>query len=294
MKKILTPFVAVALVSAILFSFAACSSGEEEKEVSTDAVSYTKSAVSVNKSSEDVLNYFNTLLNGIKTSKPAITYKIEKNIPNDSLKITKKGETKVDSSLKAMNDSAKGVKSMVLKDIKSTEGKITYGSENSDILFVKGESWCSKLTDDDIDYAQMNEVGDYDYIKIAFKDLTDAKAQEVLTKAFDLRDKNDILQSAEIKKAGAYLKLNNYDVSYSGCVITAKVNRLTNELLNVNYYKKAIVAADTTGVGTFASYGNLTVNFNLEDKANFDIVWDSGNPTSPLDTTTTAVSAASK
>lgn len=287
MKKISLLAAAVLLISSLLFCFSACSSDGSEIEDSTAAYSYVDSATPAKTSSEEVLHYFNELVNKIKSEKPAVSYNIEKNIPNDSIRVTKKGaeqSEETDSSLDAINDSAKGLKDLVLENIKKTKGNIAYGEENSDILFVKGESWASKLTENDIKYASMKEVGDNYYITIAFNDLTSAEAQEVLTKAFDLRDKDDILNSAEFAKTNAYLKLNDYDVVYSGCTITATVNRFTDELTNVYYYKAANVIADMTGNGTLANYGDVSVMFKLEDKANFDITWENGYPTSPLDT----------
>lgn len=287
MKKISLLAAAVLLISSLLFCFSACSSDGSEIEDSTAAYSYVDSATPAKTSSEEVLHYFNELVNKIKSEKPAVSYNIEKNIPNDSIRVTKKGaeqSEETDSSLDAINDSAKGLKDLVLENIKKTKGNIAYGEENSDILFVKGESWASKLTENDIKYASMKEVGDNYYITIAFNDLTSAEAQEALTKAFDLRDKDDILNSAEFAKTNAYLKLNDYDVVYSGCTITATVNRFTDELTNVYYYKAANVTADMTGNGTLANYGDVSVMFKLEDKANFDITWENGYPTSPLDT----------
>ncbi len=287
MKKISLLAAAVLLISSLLFCFSACSSDGSEIEDSTAAYSYVDSATPAKTSSEEVLHYFNELVNKIKSEKPAVSYNIEKSIPNDSIRVTKKGaeqSEETDSSLDAINDSAKGLKDLVLENIKRTRGNIAYGEENSDILFVKGESWASKLTENDIKYASMKEVGDNYYITIAFNDLTSAEAQEVLTKAFDLRDKDDILNSAEFAKTNAYLKLNDYDVVYSGCTITATVNRFTDELKNVYYYKAANVTADMTGNGTLANYGDVSVMFKLEDKANFDITWENGYPTSPLDT----------
>ncbi len=287
MKKISLLAAAVLLISSLLFCFSACSSDGSEIEDSTAAYSYVDSATPAKTSSEEVLHYFNELVNKIKSEKPAVSYNIEKSIPNDSIRVTKKGaeqSEETDSSLDAINDSAKGLKDLVLENIKRTRGNIAYGEENSDILFVKGESWASKLTENDIKYASMKEVGDNYYITIAFNDLTSAEAQEVLTKAFDLRDKDDILNSAELAKTNAYLKLNDYDVVYSGCTITATVNRFTDELKNVYYYKAANVTADMTGNGTLANYGDVSVMFKLEDKANFDITWENGYPTSPLDT----------
>lgn len=289
MKKISLILAVVLTLSALLFSFTACSSDSAEDEVeSTAEYEYVESATPVKTSSEEVLLYFNELLNNIKTEKPAISYRIEKSVPNNSLRVTKKGEEnaeETDSSLDAINDAAKGLKDMILEKIKKTTGKIAYGEENSDILFVKGESWASKLTDNDIMYASMKEVGDFYYITIAFNTLDSAQAQEVLTKAFDLRDKDDILNSEEFAKTSAYLKLNDYDVVYEGCTITATVNRFTDELTNVYYYKAANVTADMTGLDTLENYGDVSVMFTLEDKANFDITWTSDYPVSPLDTT---------
>lgn len=292
MKRIVTIITALALVSALLITLTACGSSSDSEEdtseaYSTDTQVYTESVVPVAKTNEEVLAYFNQLVNGVKTSKPAVSYNIEKSIPNNSLKVTKRGAEEaeeIDSSLKAINDGAKGIKDLILEDIKRTSGSISYGAENSETLFVKGESWASELTASDIDYASLKEVGDKYYITIAFNDLTSEEAQNVLTKAFDLRDKEDILASEELAKTKDYLALEDYDVVYCGCKITATVDRLTNEITNINYYKAANVTAYMTGAGTLESYGDVSVMFTLEDKANFDVKWDNELPTSPLET----------
>lgn len=291
MKRILTIATAILLVSALLTTLTSCGSSdnteETEEVVSTEEAVYTESATPVGKTSEEVLAYFNSLVNGVKTDKPVISYRIEKNVPNSSLKVTKQGAEdaeEIDESLKSINDAASGIKDLVLEDIKSTSGNINYGEDNSETLFVKGESWATELTATDIEYATLKEIGDTYYITIAFNDLTSEQAQDVLTKAFDLRDKEEILASEEFEKSKEYLVLNDYDVVYSGCKITATVDRLTNEITNINYYKAANVTAYMTGVGTLESYGDVSVMFTLEDKANYDITWDSGLPTSPIET----------
>ena len=295
MKRIFSVATAVLLVSTLLMTFTSCGSSdntEETKEVvSTEEAVYTESAVPVNKTSEEVLAYFNSLVNGVKLNKPAVSYRIEKNVPNDSLRVTKQGQEdaeEIDGSLKAINDAAKGIKDLMLEDIKKKSGDISYGDDNSETLFVKGEAWASELTAEDIDYATLKEIGDTYYITIAFNDLTSEQAQDVLTKAFDLRDKEEILASEEFAKSKEYLSLNDYDVVYSGCKITATVNRLTNEITNINYYKASKVTAYMTGAGTLESYGDVSVMFTLEDTANYDINWDNGLPTSPVETAETS------
>lgn len=291
MKRIITIATAILLVSTLLITLTSCGSSdntaETEEVVSTEEAVYTESATPVKKTSEEVLAYFNSLVNGVKLNRPVVSYNIEKNVPNGSIKVTKKGQEdaeEIDSSLSAINDAAKGIKDLILEDIKGTSGNINFGEDNSEMLLVKGESWATELTAEDIDYATIKEIGDTYFITIAFNDLTSEQAQDVLTKAFDLRDKEEILSSEEFAKAKDYLVLNDYDVVYSGCKITATVNRLTNEITNINYYKAANVTAYMTGAGTLENYGEVSVMFTLEDKANYDVTWDSGLPTSPVET----------
>ncbi len=306
MKRIFTVLIAILLVSAMLATFVACGSKktddaaatsgtavadettETTDEFTTDAAVYTESATPVGKTSADVLAYFNTLVNGLKVKKPAMSYNFEINVPDD-IKVTKKGDEaaeEIDESLTAINDAAKGIKDMMLENIKSRSGEIAFGNDNSEVLLVKGESWTSALTVEDIDYATIKEVGEYYYITIVFNDIETNGDTEALAKAFDLRDKEDILASAEFAKASEYLVFNDYDIEYSGCKITAKVNRYTDEIENLNYYKSAIVTADVTGAGTLESYGNMSVIFQLEDKADYNMTWQTELPTSPLETAT--------
>ena len=160
MKRILSLGLALLVIGASLLSLTACSSsGDEEIEVQTtlEAV-YTESAVPVEKSSEEILNYFNSLLNGIKTERPAMYYRFEKNVPNGSLKVTKAGQEEaeeIDSSLSAINDAAKAVKDLMLENIEEKSGDLAFGADNTDVLLVKGESFASKLTIDNIKYATL-------------------------------------------------------------------------------------------------------------------------------------------
>ena len=283
---------AIMLVVSMLVCLTSCGSSDEasdEAEVfTTEEAVYTESATPVANTSEAVLNYFNDIVNDLKDSKPAMYYRYEKAVPDDSIKVTKAGAEEaeeVDESLAPINKAAKGVKDLILSDIGESSGDIEMGSDNSSYLFVTGESWTSKLTISDIDYATIKEVGDNYFITIVFDDIEKNGDTSALQKAFDLRDKDEVLASEEFAKTAEYLKFNDYDVAYSGCTITATVNRLTDEITNLNYYKAANVTAHMTGAGTFADYGDVSVIFTLEDKAYFEINWESELPTSPLETT---------
>ncbi len=291
MKRIFTLLTVVLLVSALLLTFTSCDSSDaepEEKEVfTTDEAVYTESLTPVENTSEEILNYFNGIVNDLKVAKPAISYKYEKKVPDDTLKVTKTGQEaaeEIDESLSSLNKAAKGVKDMILTDIEEKTGNIAMGDDNTEFLFVKGEVWTSQLAVEDIDYAEIKEVGDNYYITIALNDTAADDDTASLRKIFDLRDKDEILNSEEFKKTEAYLQFNDYDVAYNGCKITAVVNRLTDEITNLNYYKAADVTAYMTGAGTYEDYGDISVMFKLEDKSNFDIKWESELPTSPLET----------
>ena len=291
MKRKLTSLMAIMLIFTMLVCFASCGSSESETDeaevFTTEEAVYTESATPVKNTSEEVLNYFNGIVNDLKASKPAMYYRYEKNVPDGSIKVTKAGQEdaeEIDESLSAINDGAKGVKDMILTDVGEKSGDIAMGADNSEYLFVKGESWTSQLTVDDIDYASMKEIGDNYLIEIVFNDIEANGDDSALRKAFNLRDKEDVLASDEFAKTAAYLKFNDYDVAYSGCKITATVNRLTNEIVDLNYYKAANITAHMTGAGTFEEYGDISVIFTLEDKAYFEIKWESELPTSPLET----------
>ena len=292
MKRILSLGLALLVVSASLLSLTACSSsGEDEVDVQTTLpAEYTESATPVDKSSEEILNYFNKLVNDIKVEKPAMYYRFVINVPNSSLKVTKAGQEEsetVDESLSAINDAAKAVKDLMLENIEEKSGDLAFGADNTDVLLVKGESFASKLTIDNIKYATMTEVGDEYFITIEFDDVTELDAKKVLGNAFTLRDKEDILNSEEFAKTKEYLELKNYTVNYSGCKITATVNRLTDEITKVEYFKVANVKASAVGKSTFQEHGDLSILFALEDKAYYEINWNNETPTSPLETTET-------
>ena len=135
----------------------------------------------------------------------------------------------------------------------------------------------------------MTEVADEYLITNEFDDVAAVDAKEILGNAFSLRDKEDILNSEEFAKTKSYLQLQDYTVSYSGCRITATVNRLTDEITRLEYFKPANVKVSAKGQNTFEQHGDLSVLFTLEDKAYYEINWTNENPTSPLDTTTEVV-----
>jgi hypothetical protein len=292
MKRIISIITALVLVSTMLMVFTSCGSSEDEgvEVITTEAVSYTESMTPANYTSEEVLMYFNSVVNSLKETQPKLSYYFEVNVPDDSIAITEQGSEEASDALAALNAAAPGIKDIILEQIRENSGEIAEGADNSNILYVQGESFVSNLTIADINTATIKEVGEFYYITITFNDYEAGEDVTSLSKVFPIRDKDEILSSEEFAKTSDYLIFNDYEVGYSGCQITAKVNRYTDEVVNLNYYKAANVVVDMTGAGTYEGIGNVDVKFTLEDKANFDFIWESELPVSPLETTTEAES----
>lgn len=281
MKKSFATLCAVLLVFSMVIALASCDFSEEIEENTTDTVQYTPSNTVLKKSSEEVLLYFNTLVNSVKAKTPAVSYTQELKIDNKTLKITK-ADGAEDDSLKSFGNALPGLKDLILTDIKKKSGSVGYGSDSNDVFFVKGESWASALTADDIDSAVIKEVGDKYYITIVFGNITE-ESKATLAKAFQLRDKATMLNSPEFAKISSYLEIKDYEAKYSGCTVTATVDRLTDTLVNVSYNKVSDISAQVTGLSTFADYGDMAINFVLGDTTVFNFVWSQNYETSPLE-----------
>lgn len=283
MKKSFVALLAVLLIVSMTFVLSSCDISDEEIVNTTETVEHTQGKTELKKSNEEILAYFNTLVNSVKVKTPAVSYKQELKIDDKSLKITKPGGEE-DKSLKSFNDALPGLKSLILTDIQKKSGSVAYGTENNEVFFVKGESWSSALTTEDISSAVMNEVGDKYYITITFDDISE-DSRATLAKAFELRDKATLLTSPELAKIAEYLEIKDYNANYTGCAISATVDRLTDTLESVTYSKTSDVTASAKGLKTFEKYGDIEIGLILKDTTSFSFVWEENRETSPLDTT---------
>ncbi len=282
MKKTFTAICTVILIFSMTFALVSCDISGDFTENTTDTVQYTQSNTVLEKSSSEVLSYFNSLVNSVKTELPSVTFTQELKIDNKTMEIFK-AQDEDEDSLRSFNDALPGIKELILTDIKKKSGSVSFGDENSDIFFVKGESWSSALTVDDIDSAVIKEIGDKYYITITFGDIPE-QSRANLAKAFELRDKATVLNSPEFAKMASYLELKDYTVTYTGCTITASVDRLTDTLTDVTYSKVSDVSAQIKGLNTFEDYGDMIAKFVLADTTSFSFNWIQDYETSPLDT----------
>lgn len=283
MKKSFVALLAVLIVVSMTLALSSCELSDDGLINTTGTVEHTQGKTELKKNNEEILAYFNTLVNSVKVKTPAVSYNQELKIDNNSLKVTKPGGEE-DKNLKSFNDALPGLKDLILTDIQKKSGSVAYGSENNEVFFVKGESWASALTTEDISSAVMNEVGDKYYITITFGDISE-DSRATLAKAFELRDKATLLGSPEFAKIAEYLEIKDYNANYTGCAISATVDRLTDTLESVTYSKTSDVTASAKGLKTFEKYGDIEIGLILKDTTSFSFVWEENRETSPLDTT---------
>jgi hypothetical protein len=80
-------------------------------------------------------------------------------------------------------------------------------------------------------------------------------------------EKEEVLRQFE--KLAAYLRLNDYDIVYKECTVTALVDMDASVAHTVKYVKNFTVTASVTGVGAFADMGDMTVTFDGKWEADY-------------------------
>lgn len=76
-------------------------------------------------------------------------------------------------------------------------------------------------------------------------------------------------------EAEKILSVNNIDVDYELLTITYKVNRLTNEIISLEYQKDMNIDAEAEFKGDYAKLGENTVSFKMTQKDIYEFTWPS-------------------
>ena len=245
---------------------------------------------------KEVVDYFNTLVNDLKTNKPAKTEYNEDfwtDDSTDSVTFTKDGK-EIDKSTdeyKALRSAAvvykkyvvDGVYGFLMGHIKDENGdtkNLAEGSDSlDDILYLWGEKDVSRLTYDDIESAissvkkDVETVDEKDYVTGLTRTvvITLKPGEETVKKAFSMHDKKPVLD--ELKKSGNYFTVEDYDISFGECVITAVFDAVTDEITSLTYQKNMTVTTEITGVNDFASLGTVGLSFNCTDQMYYHFGW---------------------
>jgi hypothetical protein len=239
----------------------------------------------------EVVDYFNKHVNALKTQKPKTEFyeSFWTDDSTDSVHFTRNGVEFESGSdeYKALaatfkvfkNYAIDGAKSRMLGNIDGQKNPTDEGDSLDDILYLWGEKDVSRLTPDDLQTAISSLKYDYtlvnkeNYVTGITRTvvLTLQPGGEAASKAFSLHDKAPILE--EMKKAKDLFTVEDYDVTFGECVITAVFDAATDEILNLTYTNNMTIRTEITGVNKFASVGTIGIQFNCTDEMWYHFGW---------------------
>ena len=284
MKPITMKVICILLTAAVFLCVASCSFGGKTEEETTEPTS--ASATALPKEEAEILAYFNKVFAAAKEGKAKLNY---------SCTYNPKGFDAEDKALASML--AIVAQRMDFGDL---GGEVAYGESHSALMPIKDSAEPLVLTAEDIvkieinrdEYAQAAEEAaklekDAEYetqfvnvdpdvrrVYIELKEETDPTAGAGLFgRIFALPDRAAIEQ--EMKKAADTLTYDGaYSAKYTGCTIYMEIDRVTDQVIKVEFNRNIEVTATVTGVGTLESVGTQQLTFRVEGSDRYEFDWN--------------------
>ena len=295
-KKILAA-VSIILVFSFLFAFAGCSSTTEDETTTTTVnvktplptditTSYddesmvvtdtTYSPEKLQANTQTIFEYFNLHINEIKDEKAPVKAAVKM---SQKKKIEKQVDANGDSIPMSDNQYINSAITSLDSYMLHNDGaEIEYGEDLKDFMPVKGESYVSALTLEDIESATCVDDGLKRTITLTLKS---PALPQTIEKAYDMNDINEVM--AEFDKAEKYLTVEKPTLTYNDCQIIITANVETDEIYAIEYVKVIDVDTSVTGQGTLAEVGTVPVKFRYKNSIKYEI-----DRTDPSETTTLA------
>lgn len=290
MKSRTVKILALLLAFCTVFGVASCSltSSDEEVEETTTLASATK----LPSAEEEILAYFNSCFAAAKAGKAAVKYSsgykpgsfdcenatLKAALPTLS-KLMKKGyNADLGAEVEYGGDFAK------LLPIKGSEAPLVL--TKSDIVDIavnpdefsrydeQASIYAEKIVDDkEYTTAYVETDPDVRKITITLKDEIDPKAGEgFFGQIFDIPDRAAI--DAEMDKAKSYIDYNGkYTAKYTGCSIYMEIDRLTDQVIKVEFRRNIEITASVTGLGTLADLGTAELSFVMAGNDCYEFDW---------------------
>lgn len=256
---------------------------------------------------QEVLDYFNNMINDIKINSTArVSYYEDFWINHGGSVVFKSEDGKELENQDKFRAAFRLYADTALKDIGSflmnlsQEDATKKGADLTDVIYPLGEKKASTLTLDDLytDEAtktfpiytsivptmvyDLNEKGenatdeDGEYIFVPSElyrtiNMVVKPEEASVKKAFTVREKEVIMK--HFKVAENYLVLNSFEIAFSPCKITAGINAVTDEMAYTTYEKNMIITANVTFTGALAEYGTVIVEFPCTSSLTYQFGW---------------------
>lgn len=289
-KKILAA-ISVILVFSLLFAFTGCTSTEEEETTTTTIfvktplptdittsldeesmvvtdTTYTPEMLKANTAT--IFDYFNLHVNEIKGVKATVKMSQNKSI----------GKAKdAEGNDIPMSDNAyinAAITSLDSYMLHNDGAEIAYGEDMVAFMPVKGASYVSALTLEDIESATCVDNGNQRTITLTLKSPT---LPETIEKAYDMGNVDEVM--AEFQEAEKYLTVEKPTLEYKDCQIIIIANVETDEIHTIKYVKNIDVKTNVTGQGSLAGVGTVPVTLRYSNTVEYTI--DRTAPATPAD-----------
>lgn len=254
---------------------------------------------------QEILDYFNGLINDIKVNKTAfVSYDeafwinhgdgvVFKSVDGSELE----NQDKFRAAFRLYADTAlENIDSFLMNSTEIVEK----GADLTDIIYPLGKKNASTLTladlytDEktntypiytsvvptlvyDLDEKGNNaedEEGEYIFVpsELYRTICMVVKPEEAsVKKAFTVREKDGIME--QFKASESYMKLNSFEIAFTPCKITAGINAVTDEMAYTTYEKNMIITANITFAGALAEYGTVVVEFPCTSSITYNFGW---------------------
>ncbi len=263
---------------------------------------------------QDVLDYFNSMINDIKMNKTAYVSYGESFWINHGDGVSFKNENgellEGQSELKA---AFRLYADMALKNIGSylmnSEKTLEPGADLTNVIYPIGEAQASALTLSDL-YTDTNAktgiVTQPVYTSLVYTYVYDLdengdnaeykdgplEGEYVFIPSEIYRTINIAVQpeEASVKKAFSvrekegileqfkvaenYLTVNSFDISFNPCKISAGFNAVNDKMTYVTYEKNMVITANVTFTGSLAKYGTVIVEFPCTSSLTYNFGWE--------------------
>lgn len=256
---------------------------------------------------QQVLDYFNNLINGIKENGSArVSYNESFWIDHNDEVIFKSADGKELENQDVFRAAFRLYADTALQDIgsflmnKGQDEATNYGDDLTSVMYPLGEKYASSLTLDDLytdketktypvyssvipmlvndidengDNAE-DERGEYIFVPTELNRticITVKPEEESVKKAFSIREKDGIIK--QFKTAESYMTLNSFEIAFKPCKITAGINAVNDEMTYVTYDKNMVITANVTFTGALAQYGNVIVEFPCTSQLTYNFGW---------------------
>ncbi len=256
---------------------------------------------------QEVLDYFNGMINDIKTNGTArVSYSEGFWINHGDGVVFKSEDGKELENQDKFRAAFRLYADTALKDIGSflmnrgQEEATEFKADLTDVIYPLGEKNASTLTLNDLytdketntfpiytsvvptlvhDLAEdgsnaEDEDGEYIFVPSELYrtiNIVVKPEKASVKKAFTIREKDGIME--QFKVAETYMILNSFEIAFTPCKITAGINAVNDEMAYTTYEKNMIITANITFTGALEEYGTVVVEFPCTSSLTYNFGW---------------------